>query len=87
MASQKTFLAAPKTPNLSASPDLNPKKSPRKRGMSSHHSSAPGTITWLTPRDILEPLGKFDGASGNYRCRAKHEEEELLYGRPLWLCG
>ncbi|GCD54201.1 DNA N-6-adenine-methyltransferase [Acetobacter pasteurianus] len=60
MASQKTFLAAPKTSNLSASPDLNPKKSPRKRGMSSHHSSAPGTTTWLTPRDILEPLGKFD---------------------------
>lgn len=60
MASQKTFLAAQKTPNLSASPDLNPKKYPRKRGMSSHHSSAPGTTTWLTPRDILEPLGKFD---------------------------
>lgn len=32
----------------------------RKRGIGSHQSPAAVTTTWLTPRYILDPLGKFD---------------------------
>ncbi|GBQ86605.1 hypothetical protein AA14337_3368 [Acetobacter malorum DSM 14337] len=32
----------------------------QKKGIGGHHSASAKTTTWLTPRDILDPLGKFD---------------------------
>lgn len=40
---------------------IEPARAPAQgRGMGGHHSASPQTTTWLTPRNILEPLGTFD---------------------------